>query len=74
MAFYRAHVLVCGGFPCVAAGCRAVRDAIERSVREHGLEREVRIVETGCLGPCDLGPIVVVYPEGTVYSASAWMM
>ncbi|HHY62449.1 MAG TPA: NADH-quinone oxidoreductase subunit NuoF [Bacillota bacterium] len=68
MEFYRAHVLVCGGFPCVAAGCRAVRGEIERSVKEHGLEREVRIVETGCLGPCDLGPIVVVYPEGTVYS------
>jgi NADP-reducing hydrogenase subunit HndC len=68
MAFYRAHVLVCGGFPCVAAGCRAVRDAIERSVKEHGLEREVCVVETGCLGPCDLGPIVVVYPEGTVYA------
>lgn len=68
MAFYRAHVLVCGGFPCVAAGCRAVRDAFERSVKEHGLEGEVRVVETGCLGPCDLGPIVVVYPEGTVYS------
>ena len=68
MEFYRSHVLVCGGSPCVAAGCRAVRDEIERSVREQGLDREVRIIETGCLGPCDTGPIVVVYPEGTVYS------
>ena len=68
MEFYRSHVLVCGGSPCVAAGCRAVRDEIERSVREQGLDREVRVIETGCLGPCDLGPIVVVYPEGTVYS------
>ncbi|MGI6131937.1 MAG: NAD(P)H-dependent oxidoreductase subunit E, partial [Bacillota bacterium] len=68
MEFYRSHVLVCGGSPCVAAGCRAVRDEIERCVKEQGLDREVRVIETGCLGPCDLGPIVVVYPEGTVYS------
>ena len=68
MEFYRSHVLVCGGSPCVAAGCRAVRDEIERSVKEQGLDREVRVIETGCLGPCDLGPIVVVYPEGIVYS------
>ncbi len=68
MEFYRSHVLVCGGSPCVAAGCRAVRDEIERMVKEQGLDREVRVIETGCLGPCDLGPIVVVYPEGTVYS------
>ncbi|HAI87566.1 MAG TPA: NADH-quinone oxidoreductase subunit NuoF [Firmicutes bacterium] len=67
MEFYRSHVLVCGGSPCVAAGCRAVRVEIERLVREQGLDREVRVVETGCLGPCDQGPIVVVYPEGTVY-------
>ena len=68
MEFYRSHVLVCGGSPCVAAGCRAVRDEIERCVKEQELDREVRVIETGCLGPCDLGPIVVVYPEGTVYS------
>jgi len=68
MEFYRSHVLVCGGSPCVAAGCRAVRDEIERCVKEQGLDREVRVIETGCLGPCDLGPIVVVYPEGIVYS------
>ncbi len=67
MEFYRSHVLVCGGSPCVAAGCRAVRDEIERCVKEQGLDREVRVIETGCLGPCDLGPIVVVYPEGIVY-------
>jgi len=37
-------------------------------VKEQGLDREVRVIETGCLSPCDLGPIVVVYPEGIVYS------
>lgn len=68
MEFYRSHVLVCGGSPCVSKGCKAVREEIERLVKERRLDREVCIIETGCLGPCEEGPIVVVYPEGTVYS------
>ncbi|MDD2431431.1 MAG: NADH-quinone oxidoreductase subunit NuoF [Firmicutes bacterium] len=68
MEFYRAHVLVCGGSPCVTLGCKAVREEIERLVKEKRLEREICIIETGCLGACEEGPIVVVYPDGTVYS------
>jgi len=68
MEFYRSHVLVCGGSPCVSKGCKAIREEIERLVKERRLDREVCIIETGCLGPCEEGPIVVVYPEGTVYS------
>jgi NADP-reducing hydrogenase subunit HndC len=45
-----------------------VRDALVSSVAARDLAREIRVVETGCLGPCDLGPIIVVYPEGTVYT------
>jgi len=63
----RAHVLVCAGAGCVSSGCQAVQQALVQSVRELGLESEVRIVETGCMGPCDMGPIIVVYPEGIFY-------
>ncbi|HHY46545.1 MAG TPA: NADH-quinone oxidoreductase subunit NuoF [Firmicutes bacterium] len=68
MEFYRSHVLVCGGTPCVLEGCKAVRDALISEVRRAGLAGEVKVVETGCLGPCDMGPIVVVYPEGITYA------
>ena len=68
MEFYRSHVLVCGGSFCISGGCRAVREEIESLVKAKRLDREVCIIETGCLGPCADGPIVVVYPEGTVYS------
>ncbi|MDI7246287.1 MAG: NADH-quinone oxidoreductase subunit NuoF [Bacillota bacterium] len=67
MEFYRSHVLVCGGTPCVLEGCKGVRDALIAEVKRRGLDREVKVVETGCLGPCDLGPVIVVYPEGTLY-------
>jgi (2Fe-2S) ferredoxin len=69
--FYRSHVLVCGGTPCVLEGCRAVRDALIGELKRLGLDEEVRVIETGCLGPCDLGPVIVVYPEGTLYEKVA---
>lgn len=68
MSIFRSHVLVCGGAPCVSGGCRAVKEALIREVSASGLDREVKVIETGCLGPCELGPVVVVYPDGTHYS------
>ncbi len=67
MELYRSHVLVCAGAGCVSSGCKAVEDALVAEVKKLGLEKEVRIVETGCMGPCDLGPVIVVYPEGVFY-------
>ena len=67
MQLHRAHVLVCAGAGCISSGCRAVQEALLTDLAKHGLEGEVRVVETGCMGPCDLGPMVVVYPEGVFY-------
>lgn len=67
MAFYRAHVLVCGGTPCALHGSKAVKETLAAELERRGLQNEVKVVETGCLGPCDLGPILIVYPEGTMY-------
>ncbi|MDQ7794350.1 MAG: NADH-ubiquinone oxidoreductase-F iron-sulfur binding region domain-containing protein [bacterium] len=64
---HRAHVLVCAGAGCISSGCRAVQEALVTAIGEHGLAEEVQVVETGCMGPCDLGPVVVVYPEGVFY-------
>ena len=63
----RAHVLVCAGAACVSSGCREIRDAIVTKVMEHGLQEEVKIIETGCVGSCDLGPLALIYPEGVFY-------
>lgn len=63
----RAHVLVCTGAGCVASGAHAVAAAFRKSVVEHDLGGEVDVVETGCLGPCAVGPVAVVYPDGVFY-------
>jgi NADH-quinone oxidoreductase subunit F len=67
MEMWRSHVLVCAGAGCVSSGCREVRDGLIQGIMEFGLQGEVKVIETGCIGSCDLGPIVVVYPEGVFY-------
>ncbi len=65
---YRSHVLVCGGTGCTSSGSQAIVDALETEIKNQGLETEVQVVKTGCFGLCALGPIMIVYPEGTFYS------
>ncbi len=64
---FRAHVLVCAGAACVSSGCREIRDAFVIKIREQGLQDEIKIIETGCVGSCDLGPLALIYPEGVFY-------
>ena len=65
---YRIHALICGGTGCTSAGSQAVREALEEQIALKGLQDEVKVVQTGCFGLCALGPVMIVYPEGTFYS------
>jgi len=40
---------------------------MKKELERRGLDKEVMLVETGCHGMCEMGPIVVVYPEGSFY-------
>ncbi len=68
MELYRAHVLVCGGTGCTASGSGELLKRFEEKLKEHSLDKEIKIVRTGCFGLCEAGPVVIVYPEGTFYS------
>jgi NADH:ubiquinone oxidoreductase subunit F (NADH-binding)/(2Fe-2S) ferredoxin/Pyruvate/2-oxoacid:ferredoxin oxidoreductase delta subunit len=65
--FYRSHVLVCAGTGCTSSNSLEVREGLRNELTRLNLNKEVKVVETGCFGFCNLGPIVVVYPEGTFY-------
>ncbi len=65
---YRSHVLVCGGTSCKASGSPKIIEKLNAEVKKAVLEKEVKVIETGCFGLCEAGPIVVVYPEGSFYS------
>ena len=64
----RSHVLICAGTGCTSSGSIAVCDALEKELEAKGLTEEIKIVKTGCFGLCALGPVMIIYPEGTFYS------
>jgi NADP-reducing hydrogenase subunit HndC len=68
MNFARSHVLVCGGTLCAQSNSKAILQEFDAELEKHDIANEVKVVKTGCLGLCSLGPMVVVYPEGAFYS------
>lgn len=64
----RAQVLICGGTGCTSSGSSALITEFEEQIKAFDLEDEVKVVRTGCFGLCALGPVVIVYPDGTFYS------
>ncbi|MBR6633586.1 MAG: NADH-quinone oxidoreductase subunit NuoF [Clostridia bacterium] len=63
----RTHVLICGGTGCTSSGSMKIGDKLELEIAAKGLQDEVKVVRTGCFGLCALGPVMIVYPEGTFY-------
>lgn len=68
MDMVRGHVLCCGGTGCTSSGCEAIIKEMEAQLAANGLEKEIKVVKTGCFGLCALGPVMIVYPEGCFYS------
>ena len=74
-ALYRYHVFCCvnqreEGHPrgcCADKGSVALREYMKAKAKKMGLKR-VRINSSGCLDRCELGPSVVIYPEGVWYT------
>ncbi len=52
---------------CASAGSPLVLDALYRELGAAGLSDDVIVSTCGCLGLCDSGPVMIVYPEGTWY-------
>mgnify|MGYP000864785144 FL=1 len=65
---YRKEVIVCGGTGCMSSGNDKILENLQNKVKELGLENEIRIVKTGCVGFCEKGPIVKIMPDNTFYA------
>ncbi len=67
------HVFVCtqqkpeGAPSCAAAGSFGLLQTLDHELQARGLAGSTQITTCGCLGLCDEGPMVVVYPDGTWY-------
>jgi len=66
-SIYRSHVLVCTGTGCVSSGAKTLKEKMVEELAAKDMSDEIKIVETGCHGFCEKGPIMVVYPEGVFY-------
>ena len=66
-ARYHHQVLICAGAGCVSAACGKVRDAAIATLRELNLTEDVCVTETGCMGLCAVGPVMLILPERTFY-------
>ncbi len=67
-AQYKYTVLICGGTGCTSSGSNGIMEALKEELVKNGIEDQVKVVLTGCFGLCALGPIMIVYPEGSFYS------
>jgi NADP-reducing hydrogenase subunit HndC len=68
MSEYKIHMLVCGGTGCKASEATQVLDNLQTEINNQGLEDFAQVVQTGCFGFCEKGPIVKVIPDNTFYT------
>lgn len=65
----RIQVLVCAGTGCSIGNSGALIDAFRAEIKSMGLENEVSVLRTGCLGLCGVGPNVSIYPDNIIYKS-----
>ena len=68
MSFYSPHTLVDTGTEALLISAHAVRTALTEEIKRRGLDKEIKVVETGALGLAGAVPAIVVYPEGVTYA------
>ncbi len=68
MHIYSSHVLVCSGTSCTSKQSPLLIKKLEDGIKRNKLDKKIQVITTSCLGLCEEGPIVVVYPEGAIYS------
>ncbi len=64
----RYQILVCGGAGCVSSNCGEVRDAVIDELKRIGMTEQVIVRETGCIGTCAAGPVMLVLPDRIFYT------
>ncbi len=67
----RKEILICAGTGCLSAGAEEIEEKLMDELWEHGLEDRYPvkkvIKKTGCMGPCNKGPMMIIQPENTFY-------
>ncbi len=64
---YEKHLMICGATGCLSSGSAKVQQALEEELAKRGLKEKYRLVMSGCPGFCEVGPIIVIYPDEVFY-------
>jgi len=64
---YTHYILVCGGTGCESTDAKGIYNNLQMEAKAAGVSDKVQIVQTGCFGFCEKGPIVKVLPEDSFY-------
>jgi len=61
------RILLCMGGGCIASGSVELKDALIKSLDKFKLKDDIVIIETGCLGPCARGPVMIMEKKQVFY-------
>ncbi|MEI7734868.1 MAG: NADH-quinone oxidoreductase subunit NuoF [Ferruginibacter sp.] len=64
---YKHKICVCCGAGCISSGSEEVFRKLQEEIKSRGMENEVEVIPTGCMGPCNQGPLMKCMPEYTIY-------
>ncbi len=65
---YRVNILCCAGTGCTASHSKQIFDNFKECIQKYDLKDEIKVIQTGCFGLCQKGPIVAIYPDKIYYS------
>ncbi len=68
MADFKMHILVCGGTGCRASHSEKIVTNLKTGLIERNLEKEIKVISTGCFGFCEKGPVIKIVPDNTFYT------
>ena len=64
---YKNKVAVCCGAGCISSGSETILKKLQNEIKTKGLSNEIEVVPSGCMGPCNQGPLIKIMPDNTIY-------
>jgi NADH-quinone oxidoreductase subunit F len=62
------QILICGGAGCVSSNCEVIQSVVNDELHRLNIADKVKVFQTGCMGTCAVGPVVLILPEKTFYT------
>ncbi len=64
---YEKHIMICGATGCLSSGSNKIAEALTQELESRGIRDKYRLVMGGCPGFCEVGPIIVIFPDEVFY-------